>query len=42
VQGNYLQVNFPNVISITIMAAVGVMLLGATSAAVNKFRGANE
>lgn len=36
---NYLQINFPNVVSITIMAALGVTVLGLISGGVNKIRG---
>lgn len=35
---NYLQVNLPNVVSITLMAAVGVSLIGLVSGAINKIR----
>lgn len=37
--GNYLQLNFVNLITVVLMVAIGVMLIGLISGTVNKFIG---
>lgn len=38
-EGNYLQLNFVNLVTVVLMVAVGVFLIGGVSAAVNKATG---